>query len=241
MIFAILPTCKQRKITLKSTNKSNPELSIVVCSKKDKSAINVNLDIQSNLSLYYIFIKPDTPNNFNYSSIQYLQKWTNYTSIIDYISCIVCYVLVDMSMEKRDKKEIAFVNSQSIIDRHNSNFCFFLSNILHHINIMFDSSMQRYLVPVWQTRKKNNYTTDPSTIWSLLSLHTFFKIFNRSFWYVDILNILVQERRATSLSGIPTGFNSSFYYYYFPFFTAWIGSAISPLFFNRSPSNLVGK
>ena len=107
MIFAILPTCWQRKITLKSTYKSNPELSIVVCSKKDKSAINVNLDIQSNLSLYYIFIKPDTPNNFNYSSIQYLQKWTNYTSIIDYISCIVCYVFVDRSMEKRDNKEIA--------------------------------------------------------------------------------------------------------------------------------------
>ena len=39
---------------------------------------------------------------------------------------------------------------------------------------------------------------------------------------------------------------SYFYYYYyysfsFSFFTAWIGSAISPLFFNRSPSNLVGK
>ena len=97
----------KKKITLKSTYKSNPELSIVVCSKKDKSAINVNLDIQSNFSLYYIFIKPDTPNNFNYSSIQYLQKWTNYTSIIDYISCIVCYVLLDRSMEKRDKKEIA--------------------------------------------------------------------------------------------------------------------------------------
>ena len=29
---------------------------------------------------------------------------------------------------------------------------------------------------------------------------------NRSFWYIDILNILVQERRATSLSGFPTGF-----------------------------------
>ena len=152
MIIAILPTCWQRKITLKSTYKSNPELSIVVCLKKDKSAINVNLDIQSNLSLYYIFIKPDTPNNFNYSSIQYLQKWTNYTSIIGYISCIVCYVLVDRSMDK--KKGNSFVNSQSIIDRHNSNFCFFLSNILHHINIMFYSSMQRYLVTVWQTKKK---------------------------------------------------------------------------------------
>ena len=106
MIFAILPTCWQRKITLKSTYKSNPELSIVVCSKKDNSAINVNLNFQS-FFLYYTFIKPDTPNNFNYSSIQYMQKWTIYTSIIDYISCIVCNVLVDRSMEKRDKKEIA--------------------------------------------------------------------------------------------------------------------------------------
>ena len=105
MIFAILPTCWQRKITL--TYKSNPELSIVVCSKKDKSAININLNFQSYLSLYYTFIKPDTPNNFNYSSIQYRQKWTNYTGIINYISCIVCYVFVDRSMEKRDKKEIA--------------------------------------------------------------------------------------------------------------------------------------
>ena len=57
---------------------------------------------------------------------------------------------------KKRQKGNSFVNSQSIIDRHNSNFCFFLSNIiiLHHINIMFDSSMQRYLVTVWQTRKK---------------------------------------------------------------------------------------
>ena len=119
-------------------------------------------------------------------------------------------------MEKRDKKEIAslIVNQLSIGIIQTFVF-FFLSNILHHINIMFDSSMQRYLVTVWQTRKKNNFTTDPSTIWSLLSLHTFFKIFNRSFWYVDILNILFQERRATSLSGFPTGFNSSYYYFYF--------------------------
>ena len=80
-------------------------MSIAVCSKKDSSAINVNLNFQSYLSLYYTFIKPDTPNNFYYSSKQYPQKWTNY--IIDYISCIVCYVLVDRSMGKRDKMEIA--------------------------------------------------------------------------------------------------------------------------------------
>ena len=213
MIFAILPTCWQRKITLKSTYKSNPELSIVVCSKKDNSATNVNLNFQSYLSLYYTFIKPDTPYNFNYSSIQYLQKWTNYTSIIYYISCIVWQV----NGQKRQKGN-SFVNSQSIIDRHNSNFCFFLSNILHHINVMFDSSMQRYLITVWQTRKKNNYMTDPSTIWSLLSLRTFFKIFNRSFWYVDILSILFQERRETSLSGFLTCFNSSFLLSFFIFF-----------------------
>ena len=173
MIFAILPTCWQRKITLKSTYKSNPELSIVVCSKKDKSAINVNLDIQSNLSLYYIFIKPDTPNNFNYSSIQYLQKWTNYTSIIDYISCIVCYVLVDRSMEKRDKKN-SVVNSQSIIDRHNSNFFSVEYFASYQYNVWFlYAKVPGHSVT---NQKKNNFTTDPSTIWSLLSLHAFFKI-----------------------------------------------------------------
>ena len=38
--------------------------------------------------------------------------------------------------------------------------------------------------------------------------------------------------------GFPDRFNSR--YCYFSFFSTWIGSAISPLFFNRSPSNLIG-
>ena len=58
---------------------------------------------------------------------------------------------------------------------------------------------------VTNQKEKNNFTIDSSTIWSLLSLHTFFNICHRSFWYVFILNILFQERRATSLSGVPTG------------------------------------
>ena len=132
---------------------------------------------------------------------------------------------------KKRQKGNSFVNSQSIIDRHNSNFCFFLSNILRSAIFwgFFVEYFASYQYNVWflyakvpghsvTTRKKNNFTTDPSTIWSLLSLHTFFKIFNRSFWYIDILNILFQERRATSLSGFPTGFNSSFILFFF--FTA---------------------
>ena len=46
--------------------------------------------------------------------------------------------------------------------------------------------------------------------------------------------------RSSDEIGRPFCFRSVSYFYYFPFFTAWIGSAISPLFFNRSPSNLVG-
>ena len=75
---------------------------------------------------------------------------------------------------------------------------------------------QLFLTPcdldLWPTDMKEctdkaekKFTTDPSTIWSLLSLHKFFKKFHKSFWYLDILNILFQERRATSLSGFPTG------------------------------------
>ena len=47
--------------------------------------------------------------------------------------------------------------------------------------------------------------------------------------------------RSSDEIGRPFCFRSVSYFYYFPFFTAWIGSAISPLFFNRSPSNLVGR
>ena len=50
--------------------------------------------------------------------------------------------------------------------------------------------------------------------------------------------------RSSDEIGRPFCFRSVSYFYYsfsFSFFTTWIGSAISPLFFNRSPSNLVGK
>ena len=141
-------------------------------------------------------------NNFNYSSIQYLQKWTNY--IIDYISCIVCFVLVDRSMEQSDKMEIASWNLNQ------------LSIGIIQTCGFSDEYFASYQYYVWFLYAKGTWSQcdkpEKKTIWRLIPLynlkltflHTFFKIFHRSFWYVDILNILFQERRVTFLSGFPT-------------------------------------
>ena len=56
------------------TKKDNAGIAININSRvvfplKDNSGINVIVNFQSYLSLYYTFIKAGTPNNFNYSSI----------------------------------------------------------------------------------------------------------------------------------------------------------------------------
>ena len=66
-----------------------------------------------------------------------------------------------------------------------------------------------------------------------------------AFWFaIRIPSHSMFFLRSSDEIGRPFCFRSVSYFYYsfsFSFFTTWIGSAISPLFFNRSPSNLVDK
>ena len=81
---------------------------------------------------------------------------------------------------------------------------------------------------------------------SVLKYSAFLKyclMFLFTFWFaIRIPSHSMFFLRSSDEIGRPFCFRSvSYFYYSFSFFTAWIGSAISPLFFNRSPSNLVGK
>ena len=66
-----------------------------------------------------------------------------------------------------------------------------------------------------------------------------------TFWFaIRIPSHSMFFLRSSDEIGRPFCFRSVSYFYYsfsFSFFTTWIGSAISRLSFNRSPSNLVGK